>query len=778
MILYKNDAAGFGSDVDRNQIVGILERSFIDKMGYCPQAEIGSWLNSMRAMESIVRNSGISDDCGVLIEYKIPLTSKRVDFIVAGLDDESTKNFVIIELKQWQDAESTNKSGVVVTYFKGGITETTHPSYQAQSYKYLIQDFNQNVRDKRISLSSCAYLHNFKRRTPEPLTSEVYAEIIEDTPIYFRSDYEKLQRFLSHHVGRGKGMEILYEIQHGRIRPSKKLIDHVCSMYEGNQEFVLIDNQKVAYEKALELARSADEKTVLIVKGGPGTGKSVVSVNLLGGLLQEELNTVFVAPNAAFREVMIEKLSRDHKKTHLRNLFKGSSSFLDVEENIYDAAIVDEAHRLKGKSAYQYFGKNQIEDIVRAARTSIMFIDDDQRIRPEDIGTVSSIKKAAKTLGAKIYELELEAQFRCSGAEGYINWLDHVLHIRQTANYDGWDGGEFDFRIFDDPNELHEAIKAKSREGYDARLLAGYAWRWTSEKEGNPNGEVEDVVIEEFNFRMPWNSRRHRTTWAVDETGIDQIGCIHTSQGLEFDYVGVIVGNDLRLDPESNEYHVDWGSYKDVSGKKTLKDQPRRLSLLVRNIYKILMSRGMRGCYVFFCDKHVEKHIRSRLADPGIASQQKEIDRQPEELEPYRNCLPLIPLRAVATAAYETTEGYLPIDTNEYELIHVEGGPFNKDRFLVRAEGDSMEPKIHDGDLCMFRFDPGGSRKGKIVLCAVNTQGGSPICLIKRYRSARDVTGRAMRIVLESLSPEHEDIVVDSRDDMKIIGVFVSPIAR
>lgn len=342
-------------------------------------------------------------------------------------------------------------------------------------------------------------------------------------------------------------MQVLYDIQFGNIRPSKKLIDHVCGMFKGNKEFILIDSQKIAYEKAIEIATKADSKTVLIIKGGPGTGKSVISINLLGALLKEELNVVFVAPNAAFRDVIMKKLAQENRLNRLKVLFKGSSSFVDVKPNTFDTIIVDEAHRLKNGTAYQYYGENQLEDIIKSALSIILFIDDNQRVRPEDIGTVAEIKRVAETLGAKIFELELDAQFRCSGAEGYINWLDHIFQIRDTANFNGWDRKDFDFRICDNPNILRNLIADKNRQGFSARILAGYAWKWTSEEEGNRNGEVDDVEILEHNFKMPWNSRRSRTTWAIDPSGLNQVGCIHTSQGLEFDFVGVIVGYDLKF---------------------------------------------------------------------------------------------------------------------------------------------------------------------------------------------------------------------------------------
>ncbi|MEI8269963.1 MAG: DUF2075 domain-containing protein [bacterium] len=443
----------------------------------------------------------------------------------------------------------------------------------------------------------------------------MYSEVIENAPIFFKDDYAKLQDFLRKYVRFGKGEEILYQIEAGKIRPSKKLIEHVEKMYAGNQEFILLDEQKVAYETARSVAKNINEKSVVVIKGGPGTGKSVISMNLLGGLLKDGLNVHFVAPNASFRDVMIHRLAQSESITRLKNLFKGSAGFWDSGKDVFDVLVVDEAHRLKKKGAYQYKGKNQVEDIIKAARTSIFFVDDYQMIRPHDIGSISEIKNIAENNKAKIYEIELTAQFRCTGAEGYLNWLDNTLQIKETANFDGWEQKDFEFIIFEDPNKLREAIKEKHDNGYNARILAGYAWKWSSVKEGNKNSEVADVEIPEFDFRIPWNSRHSGTTWAIDPSGINQAGCIHTSQGLEFDYVGIIVGNDLRFNKETFQYHTHWISYKDTAGKSGLKDKPEELTKLVKNIYKVLMSRGMKGCYVYFVDKEVEKYFKSRKLD-------------------------------------------------------------------------------------------------------------------------------------------------------------------
>ncbi|WP_372008630.1 DUF2075 domain-containing protein [Paenibacillus chitinolyticus] len=417
------------------------------------------------------------------------------------------------------------------------------------------------------------------------------------------------------HVGKGNGLNLLYLIENGRIRPSKKLIDHVDGLFAGNSEFVLLDEQKVAYETIMSLAKETETKKTIIIQGGPGTGKSVISMNALGGLLKHKLNAKFVAPNASFRTVMVETLTKQkaRNKTRTKMLFAGSGQFYDTPENFYDVLIVDEAHRLKGKGAFQYRGDNQIEDIIKSSKVNVFFIDDFQRIRPDDIGSIAEIRRIAEENHSEVHKYSLSAQFRCSGAEGFINWVDDVFQIRPTANYDGWDHRSFEFDIVDSPNKLYEIIKSKNEAGFKARLLAGFAWNWTAEADGNGNGEVTDVIIEEHNFQMPWNARSISNTWAIHENGINQIGCVHTSQGLEFDYVGVIIGNDLKFDLEQLKLYADYDEYKDRVGKRGLKYDNEKLSILVKNIYKVLISRGIKGCFLYCRNKELQEYLCQRL---------------------------------------------------------------------------------------------------------------------------------------------------------------------
>ena len=224
-------------------------------------------------------------------------------------------------------------------------------------------------------------------------------------------------------------------------------------MLAGQQEFVLVDDQKVVYETALSLAKCATDqsKQVVIVQGGPGTGKSVVAINLLVALTALRLVAKYVTKNAAPRDVFESVLAGTHRKSQISNLFSGSGAFTETRANVFDALVVDEAHRLNEKSGlFGNLGTNQIQELIGAAKCSIFFLDEDQRVTFKDIGEQSEIARFSQSAGASVTTLELASQFRCNGSDGYLAWLDSTLGIRPTAN-ETLDVEEFDFRVFTSP---------------------------------------------------------------------------------------------------------------------------------------------------------------------------------------------------------------------------------------------------------------------------------------------------------------------------------------
>jgi len=617
MIVYSSNKAKFLDDVMSNDIGNIILNEYRNKTGRnTGTAEIMSWTNSLQYMERVLADNTIPDDSSVSIEYHIPQSSKRIDFILAGRNENWEDSAVLIELKQWQTSSLTDKDAVVITRFKHGEQETAHPSYQAWSYKRLLEDFNQTVEEDNINLYPCAYLHNYE--SDNIIDNEFYKEYIEDAPLFLKPDALKLREFIKHHVKYGDKQQLMFRIDSGKIRPSKVLADQLTSMLQGNQEFVMIDDQKVVFETALKLARESSErnKNVLIVEGGPGTGKSVVAINLLVALTADKLVTQYISRNSAPREVYEAKLTGSFKKSHISNMFNSSGSYHSLDPNLYDCLIVDEAHRLNAKSGmFSNLGENQIKEIIKASKFSVFFVDENQKVTLKDIGDKEEILYWATSLGVTPTFLTLESQFRCNGSDGYLSWLDNSLQIHDTANQT-LDISDYDFKVIESPSELHELIKEKNQVNNKARVVAGYCWKWISKK----HPVLKDIVIGDY--QATWNLNSHGQSWIIQPDSVSEVGCIHTSQGLEVDYIGVIIGPDLivRKGKIISRPEMRASSDKSVFGmKKLLKEEPEltkvRLDAIIKNTYRTLMTRGQKGCYIYCTDEETQQYFKSLLLD-------------------------------------------------------------------------------------------------------------------------------------------------------------------
>lgn len=624
MIVYEATKDIFCEDVINDVIETKIYERFKERIGHRTTiSEIRSWKNSMEYMYKVLNDINIPNNIGIAIEFKIPYTSKRVDFMISGINKEEKNTVIIVELKQWESVEIVEgKDALVRTFLGNGMREPVHPSYQAWTYAAFIEDYNENVQKEKVVLHPCAYLHNYINVTPPTLLSNIYSEHIEKAPVFIKGDVLKLREFINRNIKYGDNKETLFMIEHGKIRPSKSLQDALTNMLKGNEEFIMLDDQKEVYEYSVSMARESykdGKKRVLIVEGGPGTGKSVIAINLLANLTNEDMVSIYVSKNAAPRRVYATKLTGTFKKTRIDNLFKGSGSFYQSEFNEFDVLIADEAHRLNEKSGfYGTQGENQIKEIINASKFSIFFIDETQRIHIDDIGSINEIIKHAEEFNAEYKVMQLNSQFRCNGSDGYIAWVEDLLEIKETANYNGFEL-DYDIEVFDNPNDLKEKIfELNVKTNNKARLLAGYCWEWNTKTRNR--SDVFDIEIAEYNFGMSWNLN-NTSTWAIDPESVNEVGCIHTSQGLEFDYVGVIIGLDLRYENDRiiTDYEKRAKSDQSLKGiKKIYEEDPEKAfniaDEIIKNTYKTLLTRGQKGCYIYCEDKNLANYIKKRIS--------------------------------------------------------------------------------------------------------------------------------------------------------------------
>ena len=746
----------------------------------------------MQFMGNVLADQEIPSDCQISIEYAIPLTSKRVDLIITGQDDAGGDTAVIVELKQWSEVAKTGKDGVVMTRLGGGMVETSHPSYQAWTYAALIQDFNETVRNDEIELVPCAYLHNLD--TAECVNDDFYREHTAKAPVFISRDAERLAEFIKNHVRHGDARDVMYRIEHGKIRPSKALADSLVGLLSGNREFFLIDEQKLVFETGLDLAQQAEQgpKQVLIVNGGPGTGKTVVAVNLLVELIRRGVTTHYVSKNQAVRDVYAAKLSGTLRAGRIKNLFRGSGQFVDTPTDTFGALVVDEAHRLNEKSGlYSNLGENQVKELIAASRFSIFFLDEDQRVTFRDIGSAGEIRCWAERIGAQVTEMTLASQFRCNGSDAYLAWLDAMLQIRDTAN-EILESDDYEVRVFDDPCEMRDEIIRLNRGTNKARMVAGYCWDWASKNDET----LCDIDIPNTGFKARWNLQRHGMTWLIEPDSVNEVGCIHTCQGLELDHVAVLIGPDLLV--RDGNVEVDAGKRsrhdKSVRGyKKMLRDDPSEARALadriIKNTYRTLMTRGQKSCLIYSADPETREYFRSRLMSKLLEQPTPDevltpsdlpfVELSPDMVQPYVNSVPLFDLRFAA--------GDFSLPQMASDAIWVELPDYLQARpgfFLARVNGESMNRVIPNGSWCLFRANPMGSRQGKIVVVETQEFGDPELggrFTIKRYRSEKVITEDEFQHDRITLSPESTDagfeaitLVADGKREFRVVAEFLA----
>lgn len=606
---------------DAPEIEDIVQREVERGLGLhvsTGSAEYVSWQNSLgRSLFHVLNTSKIPDNAGVAIEYRVVGAKKRIDVLLSGLDSMGVASVVLIELKQWSTVEESPLEDHVVTYVGGGRRDVLHPSYQAWSYASLLQCFYEVVTSDPIGIQPCAYVHNCSNASI--LRSEGSASLRAAAPLFLKGDAQPLRDLIQECVVVGDDARALRRLDESALTPSRSLVDALASMLEGNREFVLIDDQKQAFELIMNIVRAGGVggRQVLVVTGGPGTGKSVIAINALVRLLSEGLNVRYVSKNAAPRHVYSKRLRGNRPRVEVSNLFVAPDMFLRADPEMFDVLLVDEAHRLTRQSgAFRNLGENQVTEITLAARVSVFFLDEAQRVTWRDIGTRDEIVRAASSTHATVREVALSAQFRCAGSNEYLQWVDDVLSGRPPSP-GGLVDATYDLRVLDSPSNLRDMVVARNNEGGTSRLLAGYCWPWISKNDAS----ACDITFPDFDLALRWNLSRDGLGWLSVPSSINEVGCIHTIQGLEGDYMGVIIGPDFLVrdgivitDPAARA-----STDQSVRGwRQAMKIDPsgtrQRTDEIIRNTYRTLLTRGMRGTYIYSTDEETNAYLANMIA--------------------------------------------------------------------------------------------------------------------------------------------------------------------
>ena len=617
--------------------------------------EIASWENNAPHVARLLTQCGAKDSY-VTFEFLVPFSRKRIDCMIYGTGEDDSENVIHIELKQWSnktvgiadsdgnftadDTANRQPDDVVfnVEAFTGHANRiVAHPSQQVKGYQGYLSNFIEVFSNHEVSLTGLAYCYNYaKNASPSYLYDSKYSTLLSQYPTYAKDQFDELTEKLTGLLKKGAGLSIFNKVIQSPVRPSKKLLNEVKTMVENGDTstFALIDDQIVARNMILDKIRpyiknGEFQKSVIIVNGGPGTGKTVIALHILAELAKQTNNGQGLNVQYATKSASLLGGVKSKVRPATRILFQNITSYYPAvtDENAVDVLLIDEAHRIEKTTNTRYTkAENKtdlpmVDTIIRASKVSVFFIDDKQAIRGREIGSSKMIREAAARWKAKVEECTLTSQFRCNGSDNYMDWMEQVLYNRPVTSK--FKLSDFNLQILDSPQEMYnQLVEQDSVPGQTARIMAGFCWKWSDKLD--ENGDlIKDVEIGDF--KMPWETHRNFTRtprgyvkwyeWAYKPEGIKQVGCIYTAQGFEFDYAGVIIGPDLIYNTETHRIETEKSATRDPMLKNAPNEAIMTYDDYVRNIYRVLMSRGMKGCFLYICDENLRNYMKQLLAE-------------------------------------------------------------------------------------------------------------------------------------------------------------------
>lgn len=545
-----------------------------------------------------------------------------------------------------------------------------------------------------------------------------------------------------------------------------------------------------------------EQSKTLVVQGGAGTGKSVLAIylfKLLHSAIDETSFHEFDSEQAELRNLLLgikqrygtPKMAlvvpmasfRSTLKKAFRHIAGLSSDMVigpaDLTKRDYDIVLVDEAHRLRKRSnlgpyfkgfdtasralGFDPFGCSEVDWVCRQAGKAIFFYDNSQSIKPSDANAEDFAR--LKALGTTQVQT-LYSQFRVRAGNSYVTFLDELLNVRRNGQ-PRFTPKNYELALFDSLGDMMQVVQERNRQFGLSRMIAGYAWPWISRK----NKDAFDIEIDGVQLR--WNSTSQ--DWINTPGSEAEVGCIHTTQGYDLNFAAVILGHEIGYDKVRGEITIDPARYFDRNGKSGIR-QPGELKQYILNIYKTMMLRGIRGTFIYACNKDLRDYLAQHLPLHSPA----EPVREPVKPAPYVNAVPLYDLRAAAGGFSEAQQA-----ERQSWIVVGDDLPLDSGYFACEVLGESMNTIIPDGSTCLFRAERGGSRNGRIVLVELWDEGASAQYTVKEYRSVKveDENGwhhEKILLLPRSSDPGFEPL--ELRDDLlsryRVVGEFVRVIRQ
>jgi uncharacterized protein len=622
MDLWQGDLPDFISAASGPRLAADMARAFTRIHRRRPtESEHVSWEESLAAIATVADDAA-TDDVGVLVEYHLPLSDRRIDVMFFGRRAEGGAGTLLVELKRWESVSLADDWALNVLI---GDAEHVHPSQQALDYAGYLSDTHSAYVAQEIAVRPCAYCHEMSSAVGRTLRESRFADLLNRSPLFVSGEGAELAELLNREVGGGSGVSLMEKVRSGSFRPSKGIVQSLDAVLHHDDEWHLLDEQRLAFNAIwaeVQRLKNQRERSAVLVRGGPGTGKSVIAVQLLAEALRAGLAAVHSTGGKAFTTVMRGTF------TGAQPLFAWNRTLRHARPMELDLLLTDEAHRIRENSDNRWTKKaernrrSQIDELLDAAKVSVFFLDEHQYMRPDEIGNTRLVEEATERRGIVLREYDLSAQFRCGGSREYVEFVDYLLGFRREPPHN-WKG-YYSFEMARDPDDLETVLDLDP--DASARLVAGFCWKWSDPRADG--SLVEDVVIGDW--RRAWNRKEAKnkvykpenhpyTLWATTSEGPGQVGCIYSAQGFEFDRVGVIWGPDLVW----RDGH--WLGQKRVGNKRINYDPGLggaagdQLTRLLRHAYRVLLTRGVRGTRVLCLDPETSEHLVGLLAALDIS---------------------------------------------------------------------------------------------------------------------------------------------------------------
>ncbi|MEZ0165954.1 DNA/RNA helicase domain-containing protein [Kineococcus sp. LSe6-4] len=623
MSLVRRTAAQLQDELPSGSVVETLMEQLFHTAGHGPSpSEVASWRASLPVLVTDLVVAGLGD-VEVLLEHSLPLTSKRADVVLAGVHPTTgNPSYVVVELKQWSSAHrfEGNPDLVVVPGMPG--PPKLHPVRQVRGYVDYLLDFTRALEFAPEAVAGVAYLHNATR--PGAVADLQDYEMSRSGRLFTGADRDAFQSYLCSRLAPGtSGGPAADELLGSKVAPSRQLLAVAADEIRDRERFHLVGEQQEAVDLVVhqvKQAKAGNGKRIIVVTGGPGSGKSVIALSLLGELSRKGSAVLHATGSKSFTQTL--RKVAGYRSRRVQSMFKYFNQFTTAEPNDLDVLILDEAHRIRETSVDRYTraelrtGRPQIDELIAAARVPVFLLDQHQVVRPGELGSLEEISRHAERLGLDVVTVPLDAQFRCGGSAEYVRWVQRLLGLDDTGPRD-WAGDEkFEVVVASSPHEMEAFLAAKRTEGYSARMSAGYCWPWS---DPTPEGTLRtDVVIGDW--ERPWNVKGDRPVgeapaaalWATQDGGFGQVGCVYTAQGFEYDWSGVIIGPDLVW--RDGGFRSVRAANRDPDFRSAKKVSDAEFDRLVRNVYKVLLTRGMVGTVLYSTDEETRERLEAMTA--------------------------------------------------------------------------------------------------------------------------------------------------------------------